>query len=164
MPSREGAGRQGAAPGGRGVAFLRREPPLRVQREGVADAFEQELIGDRFLQEVHGAIPDGADRHRDVPVAGNDDHGQRKAVGREPALQLDPAHPAHAHVEHQAPRPRGATGGQEGLRRVVGLHRETLSLEKLPERIAQSVVVIDHEDFGLSVRHRPHPRPRAVRN
>jgi len=78
-------------------------------------------------------------------VPRHDDDRQRRVTFGHLALQVEPAHPGQAHIEHEA---RGAVGrwlAQKLLRRSERPDNETYRSEKAVEGRADGSVVIDHE-------------------
>jgi hypothetical protein len=74
---------------------------------------------------------------------------------RQPLLQLQPAHPRQAHVEHQTAGPLRARTAQEVLCRREGGDPQAHGLQEILEGRAQRRIILDDADQGLSVHHAP---------
>ena len=114
-----------------------------------------------LFDEIAGPALQGADRHRYVAVAGDEDDRQLRAQAVELLVQFEAAHFRHAHVEHQAAAHVAPIGLQEGFRRVETGHLVAFAFQQPGHRIAHRFVVIDDMD-GLcaaqSLRSRHLPR------
>src|SRR5690242_4508347 len=53
---------------------------LGIADQRTLDAVEQLLVPEWLLQEIESAVLHGFDRHRDVAVARDEDHGDRRAA------------------------------------------------------------------------------------
>jgi len=103
-------------------------------------------FGEGLLDEVDRALLQRRDRHRHVAMAGDEDDRQTAAAAVQLLEQLQPAHPRHADVEHDAAGHLRTAHREEGLRRVVRGHGVAVGLEHPHEGIAQGLVVIDDMD------------------
>src|SRR5689334_22831196 len=127
---------------------------LRVTRDGLLDAIEQILVAEGLLQEVEGPMLHGLDCHRDVAVAGHENHRDGGAAQVELLLKLEAAHAGHADVEHQAAGLRLAVCRQEFLRGGMQLAGEADGLEQRSHGVANAGIVIDHDHLSLLVHAR----------
>src|SRR5258708_6092001 len=104
------------------LAALRADRAIALDR--VSNGVEQVLLAERLRQKLHRTGFHGPDRHGDVAVAGEEDDRQRRVRLGKLLLEIQPAQPRQAHVEHETARRVGATGTQECLRAGEDLARE----------------------------------------
>ena len=129
-------------------------PPLRaIALDRVPNGVEQVLVAEGLRQKLDGAGFHGPDRHGNVAVAGEEDDGQRRVRVGELALEIQPAQPRQAHVEHEASRRVGAPGTHERLSAGEDLDEEPDGGDESPEAVADGRVVVDDEDDGRIRRH-----------
>jgi hypothetical protein len=72
---------------------------------------------------------------------------------KELALEIPPAQPRQAHVEHETSRRIGAAGTQERLSAGNDAHDEPDRGHECPQAVADGRVVVDDEDDGHIGRH-----------
>src|SRR5262249_39061278 len=131
-------------------AYLAR---VAIELERLSYAIEQELIAEGLLDEVDRAGLHRAYRHGHLGVSGDDDGRELDAAPRELGLEIETAHPRHAHVQDQAPRLRRIVIREELRGRRVGAHRKAHRVEQPAQRVPHRAVVVDDEDNGFR-RHR----------
>ena len=78
---------------------------LGAAREGRPDRADQDLVVERFLDEVDGARLHRLDGKRDVAVTGDHDDRNRDLARPKPALKLDSVHLGHPDVGDDAAGP-----------------------------------------------------------
>jgi hypothetical protein len=71
--------------------------------QGGQHLIDQRIVVVGLFDEIEGAVLQGLDRHRDVAVAGQKNHGQSTIQRAQPVEQLDAAHAGHSHIKQQAP-------------------------------------------------------------
>src|SRR6056297_2020883 len=117
-----------------------------------ADAFDQQALGERFLDVIvrpHAQAEDLVDL---VVLRGEEDDRHRGFLP-DALEQIHPVHPGHLDVEHGHVRELLGESVQRGLPVVVGLDLETLGLERHRHRRQNVSVVVDQCD----PRHRLFP-------
>src|SRR5258708_9764344 len=135
------------------------------------DALHERVVAEGLLHEVEGALLERGDRHRDVPVSGEEDHRPRGAERlvaqlREEALA---AQSRHADVEEDATRvvARGRRRVEVLEERLRGFERaagKAVRLEQPRERVAQRLLVVDDVDHGATGSHRWNATPSSMRS
>src|SRR5262249_11316320 len=135
---------------------------VAIELERLSYAIEQELITEGLLDEVDRAGLHRAHRHRYLGVSGDDDGRELDAAPRELGLEIESAHPRHAHVQDQAARLRRVVIREELRSRGVGAHGKPHRVEQPAQRVPHRAVVVDDEDNRLR-RHRASLGPRAGR-
>ena len=109
-------------------------------------AGEEDILVDRFLEEIVGPALDGGHREGNVAVAGDHDHRQFPVRRLDVVEELQPVHDRHLDV--------GDDGGVflfvelvEGLdRRGEGVDRISVQTQGLVDGHQQVAVVVDHHD------------------
>src|SRR6185369_10682450 len=66
------------------------------------DTVDELLLLDRLLQKINRSKAHRLDRHRHIAMASNEDNGNMPTGFDQVPLQIDPADPRHAYIEHQA--------------------------------------------------------------
>src|SRR5438128_866825 len=117
------------------------------------DRIQQRLLAEWFEQEIHRATPQGSRAQLLVSVRGDENDRYDPMARHQAALQLEPAHSRHAHVEDQAVRLMRAIRAQELLGRSKRLHSKPDGPEQPPHRLTYGFVVVDDRD-EREVRHR----------
>src|SRR6266540_5966718 len=127
---------------------------LEQARQPAIDRRDELHIVDRLLDEVLRTRLDRGHRHRDIGVAGDEDHREPNLAARELAGELDAVHAGHPDIGHDAAGTRSIERAQEGIGGFIGLDRETEDVEHLAERIADRFLVVDNKDRRNGRRHR----------
>ena len=133
---------------GRG-AFGRAPLPVAFDRR--RDRVDHVLVAERLRQEVDGAGLHGADRHRNVAVAGHQDDGKMNAEPVAPRLKIEPADAGQANVENDAARPVMRAGIEKFLNRRVGAGFKADRRQQQAECVAQRDIVVDDMDDDLLI-------------
>ena len=94
-----------------------------ILRERLLEPVDEVLVAKGFLQKIESAVLHGLDRHGDITVSGDEDHGNRVATQIQLFLELQAAHSRHAHVQDQATRLIGIVAGQKLGRRPQDFRR-----------------------------------------
>ena len=126
------------------------ESPRRVPAQGLVDCVQQLLLRVRLLQEVHGAVPDGLNRRRNVDAAADEHDRYVDAHFLQSLLQREPIHPRHAEVQHEAAVPSEVEVSKELECRAEDCGRESHCNDQLANRVATRIVVIDDEYSGFA--------------
>jgi len=114
-----------------------------VELERLDHQVDQVVVVEGLLDEIVGAVLEGRDRHRDVAVAGQEDHRQRAGPLAQGVEAGQAVHAAHADVQHDAAPPVGLPGGQEVLGRGPAAALDSAGLEQPLEGVADCFVVVD---------------------
>ena len=80
-------------------ALLAIDPALLVSLQGQAQAGDQGLVIEGFLDEVQGAAAHRLHRHAHVAMAGDDHHRDADLLPRQIGLELQAAHARHTHIQ-----------------------------------------------------------------
>src|SRR5882672_5123931 len=139
--------------------------PFPVTLDRRVNCIEQILIMKRLAEELDGARLHRPHAHRDVPVAGDENHGQRQALFRELLVKRQSAHPWQSYVEHETARCVRRLALQKLLRRGEHAHLKAHTVHEILERQAHRWIIVDDEDDGSLLNHdetplRTDPGPR----
>src|SRR5260370_39244488 len=96
--------------------------PFPVTLDRRVNCIEQILIVKRLGEELDGARLHRPHAHRDVPVAGDENHRQRHALFLALLLKRQYAHPWQSYVEHETARRVRRLALQKLLRRRERAH------------------------------------------
>src|SRR5882724_1265297 len=119
-------------------------PSFRTQ--SCLDRSQQRFLAEGFEQVIHRAAPQGSQPQFLISMCGDEDDPHLGMAGNEMALQFEPAHSRHAHIEDQAVRLARTIGAQELLGRSKYFHHELDGPEQGPKGLADGVVVVDDRD------------------
>lgn len=151
--TRSSTPRERGEPVARVVPRAQQRAQFGIAGEGALHAREQVVVAKGLLQEVVRARLHRLDGHRHIAVAGDEHDRNRRAERIQALLQLEAAHPGHAHIEHDAARARAVVACEEIVGGSVQHRIEPVGLEQQAQRAADRVVVVDHEDRGVAVFH-----------
>ena len=141
------ARRQRVEPLANAGALTERRAILAIPLQRPLNAVDQILVPEGLLQEIKGSVLHGFDRHGDIAVSGDEDHGNHGAAQVELLLQLEAAHSRHAHVECQTTRLLRVIASQELLRGGEHSRSQANRFDEQPQRVSHCGVVI-HDEYG----------------
>ena len=128
--------------GGVGIGRLARG----IEFHGADDSVHQLIVVEGLLDEIEGALLHGGHGERYVTVAAQENHWQPRAALAQQIEELQAAHAAHAHVEHQAAAQVPAPVNEKGFRRRPGARIDMARAKQPGEGVADGLVVVD--DMG----------------
>ena len=130
------------------LAILQRQQTLVASPPG---AFHQPVGGEGLFDEVIGPLLHGFDRHGNVAMPGDQDHGEIGVDLPHGAQKVEPVHARQADVADQNARPVGLDLLQCLLRRLVEPDAEAGQLQALLIGQAQVELVVDEQDVGVRI-------------
>src|SRR5258708_19514331 len=117
------------------------------------DCSQQRLLAKGLEQVIDRAAAHGSRPQFLISMCGDEDDRHLRMAGHQTALQLEPAHSGHAHVEDQAVRLAHAIRPQELLGRSKYVHYESDGPEQPPNALTHGATVA----HALHFTSLPHP-------
>src|SRR6266446_2606521 len=135
------------------VAFWLCIPTSPLPPECLLHGVEEDLVVERLGQEVDGTHLHGAHGHRNVAVAGDEDHWDSTALVCQRLLQVEPAFPRHPDVHHEAAQTVEVPALQERARRRERLDPVASGPQQPFQAPADRGVVVNDADGRVALIH-----------
>ena len=127
----------------------RRRREVATGGEGLVDERDQLRLVERLHHVVVSAELHGLDRGLRRAERRHEDHHRLRLRAAEHLQGLDAGHPAHAVIKEDHVRLVALGGDDAGLAAVCFDHGVAEARERATQGIAQVLIVIDDEDFGV---------------
>jgi hypothetical protein len=128
------------------LQFSQHLPVFEIPLDRLLDAVQESLVTERLLDKVDGTGLHGVNRHFYVSMACDKNNGEHGLQGRQPCLQLNPAHVGHANIKNQATCSVGIICLEKFACGTVGFRRISNRFHEHAKAVSHRFVII-HDEY-----------------